>query len=44
MRVVVFGRRDLVILVAGLLLPILPLVLTVVPLSALLKKVTQAVL
>ena len=32
------------ILVAGLLLPILPLVLTVVPLSALLKKVTKAVL
>ena len=44
MRVVVFGRRDVLILVVGLMLPILPLVLTVVPLSALLKKVTQAVL
>jgi hypothetical protein len=44
MRVVVFDRRDLVILVVGLLLPLCPLVLTVVPLSALLKKVTKAVL
>jgi hypothetical protein len=44
MRVVVFGRRDLLTLVFGLLAPICPLVLTVIPLSALLKKVTQAVL
>jgi hypothetical protein len=44
MRVVVFDRRDLLILVIGLLVPICPLVLTVVPLSALLKKVTKAVL
>ena len=44
MRVVVFGQRDVLILVVGLMLPILPLVLTVVPLSALLKKVTKAVL
>ena len=44
MRVVVFGRRDVLILLVGLLLPILPLVLTVVPVSALLKKVTKAVL
>jgi hypothetical protein len=44
MRVVVFDRRDLLILVAGLLVPICPLVLSVVPLSDLLKKVTKAVL
>ena len=44
MRVVVFDRRDLLILVVGLLVPICPLVLTIVPLPALLKKVTQAVL
>jgi hypothetical protein len=44
MRVVVFDRRDVVLLVVGLLVPVCPLVLTVVPLSALLEKVTKAVL
>jgi hypothetical protein len=44
MRVVVFDRRDLLILVVGLLVPLCPLFLTVVPLSALLKKVAKAVL
>jgi hypothetical protein len=44
MRVVVFDRRDLLILVGGLLLPLCPLFLTIVPLRPLLKKVTKAVL
>jgi hypothetical protein len=44
MRVVVFDRRDLLILLAGLLAPLCPLVFTVIPLPTLLKKVTKAVL
>lgn len=43
MRVVLFEWRDLLILLGGLLVPIAPLVLTVVPLSALLKTLAKAV-
>jgi hypothetical protein len=43
MRVVIFEWRDLLILLGGLLVPIGPLVLTVVPLDALLKTLAKAV-
>jgi hypothetical protein len=44
MRVIVFEWRDLLILLVGLLVPICPLVLTVVPLDTLLKTVAKAVI
>lgn len=43
MRVVIFEWRDLLILIGGLLAPISPLVLIVVPLDALLKTLAKAV-
>lgn len=43
MRVVIFEWRDLLILLGGLLVPIGPLVFTVIPLSALLKTLAKAV-
>jgi hypothetical protein len=44
MQVVPFNRNDVILLVVATVIPLLPLLLTVIPLDALLKHIVTAIL